>query len=79
MYSPELRDRKHGASCAPMSRLPIAILIGLIGFCAYLGVVVALADHVLTLHWTVQVAYFLLAGVLWALPAHYLMLWAARR
>ena len=60
-----------------MSRIAIAVPLGLLGFALYVAGVVALADHVLPLHWALQLPYFLLAGVAWALPAHWLMLWAA--
>ncbi len=62
-----------------MSRTAIAVLIGLLGFLLYVGAAVALADHVLSLHWTVQTVYFVLAGVAWAWPAQRLMYWAARK
>ena len=62
-----------------MLRIPVAVLIFLVGFVAYVGVVVARADHVLGLHWTVQAGYFLVVGVAWAWPARALMFWAARR
>jgi uncharacterized protein DUF2842 len=62
-----------------MSRTAIAVLVGLLGFLLYVGAVVALADHVVGLHWVVQTAYFILAGVAWAWPASRLMYWAARR
>ena len=62
-----------------MSRVLIAVPLGLLGFFLYIGVVVALADHVLGLHWALQVPYFLVAGIAWALPAHHLILWAGRR
>ena len=62
-----------------MSRTAIAVPLGLLGFVLYVGVVVALADHVLSLHWAAQVLYFILAGVLWAWPARRLIFWAARR
>ena len=65
--------------CGCMSRTAIALLVGLLGFLLYVGVVVALADHVLALHWTVQTAYFVLAGIAWAWPAQRLMYWAARK
>ena len=62
-----------------MSRIPVAVLIFLVGFVAYVGVVVALADHVLGLHWAVQAGYFVVVGTVWAWPARALMFWAARR
>ncbi|SFK98645.1 Protein of unknown function [Falsiroseomonas stagni DSM 19981] len=60
-----------------MSRTPIALAIGLIGFALYVMAVVALADHVLPLHWALQFLYFTIAGVAWAWPAKRLMFWAA--
>jgi len=62
-----------------MSRIPLAVLMFLVGFIAYVAVVVALADHVLPLHWTVQAMYFVVAGTAWAWPARALLFWAARR
>ncbi|WP_216839094.1 DUF2842 domain-containing protein [Falsiroseomonas tokyonensis] len=61
-----------------MSRITLALIGGLLGFVLYVMVVVALADHVLGLHWLVQFAYFTLAGIAWAWPAKALMFWAAR-
>ncbi len=60
------------------SRSLLATLIGVGGFLLYVGVIVALADHVLPLHWTVQVLYFLVAGIAWTWPARWLMVWAVR-
>jgi hypothetical protein len=31
------------------------------------------------MHWAVQALYFLVAGVLWVVPARWLMIWALRR
>ncbi|MFM2148167.1 MAG: hypothetical protein RLZZ187_473 [Pseudomonadota bacterium] len=62
---------------AIMSRPILALLVGLVGFAAYVGVVVLLADWVLTLHWLVQLAYFLVAGLAWVPPARRLMFWGA--
>ena len=62
-----------------MSRILLATFVGLVGFFAYIGAAVVLADQVAPLHWTVQVIYFLVAGVLWVVPAHFLVLWAARK
>ncbi len=60
-----------------MSRTAIAVPLGLLVFALYLGAVVALADHVLELHWALQVPYFLVAGIGWAFPAKSLFVWAA--
>ncbi|MCK8786365.1 DUF2842 domain-containing protein [Roseomonas sp. NAR14] len=62
----------------PMSRAAIAVPVGIVGFVLYVALAVVLADRVLGMHWTVQALYFLAAGVLWAWPAHHLMLWAGR-
>ena len=63
---------------APMSRLAIALSVGLLGMLLYVGAVVALADWVLQSHWLLELAYFLLAGIAWVVPARALMFWAAR-
>ena len=60
-----------------MSRPILALLAGIVGFAAYVGVVVLLADGVLTLHWLVQLAYFTVAGRAWVPPARRLMFWGA--
>ena len=62
-----------------MPRVLIATLAGLTGFIAYVVVVVTLADSLAGLHWLVQALYFLAAGVLWTVPARWLMHWAGRR
>ena len=62
-----------------MPRTAIALAVGLPGFVAYVVAVVTLADRVASLHWAIQALYFLVAGVLWALPAYWLILWAARK
>jgi len=61
-----------------MSRGLIALAVGLVGFLAYLGVVVALADHVIPLHWAAGLAYYLVAGLAWTWPAVRLMRWGLR-
>jgi len=63
--------------CGGMSRAALATLIGIAGFVAYVAGVVWLADHVLELHWVAQLLYFVVAGILWVIPARRLMLWAA--
>jgi hypothetical protein len=60
-----------------MSRPILALLAGVFGFAFYVALVVVLADWVLTLHWTVQLAYFLAAGLAWVPPARRLMFWGA--
>jgi hypothetical protein len=65
--------------CRRMPRAAIAVPVGVLGFLLYIGAVVALADHVLGLHWAAQLAFFLVAGVAWAFPARSLVLWAGGR
>jgi len=62
-----------------MPRVLIATLVGLVGFILYVGAAVTLADPVERLHWAIQALYFLAAGLLWTIPARWLMYWAARR
>jgi hypothetical protein len=52
---------------------------GLAGFVAYLAVAVTLYDAVARTNWAVQAVYFVIAGLLWVLPARWLMLWAAHQ
>jgi hypothetical protein len=61
-----------------MSRVPIAALAGLAGFVLYIMAAVALADQVPD-NQILRGLYFLAAGLLWVLPARWLMLWAARK
>lgn len=61
----------------PSLRVLIAIPLGLAGVIAWVALAVSLADRLSGTHWLVQALYFVLAGIGWALPAHYLMLWAA--
>jgi hypothetical protein len=62
-----------------MPRVLIASTVGLTGFVLYVAAVVTLADPVGRLHWSVQALYFLTTGLLWTIPARWLMYWAARR
>ena len=57
-------------------RMLIATVTGLLGFALYVMAAVALADR-LPAAWLIQPLYFLIAGTLWAVPARWLMLWAA--
>lgn len=77
MARPGLGGAGASGHIARMSRSTIALILGLLGFLLYVGVVVALADHVLQLHWIVQLAYFTVAGIAWVWPARALMFWGA--
>ncbi len=58
-------------------RVPIAVVLGLAGFVAYLALAVVIGDQVVRAHWAIQALYYLVAGSLWVLPARWLMYWAA--
>jgi hypothetical protein len=62
-----------------MSRTLIATVAGLAGFLVYVVAIMILSDRIMSAHWAVQALFFLVAGVLWVIPARALMLWAARR
>jgi hypothetical protein len=62
-----------------MSRTLIAAVAGLAGFLVYVVATITLADRIMSAHWAVQALFFLVAGVLWVIPARALMLWAARK
>jgi Protein of unknown function (DUF2842) len=62
-----------------MFRILFATALGLAGFIAYIAGAIVLADRVAPLHWAIQAAYFVIAGVLWVFPAHFLILWAGRK
>ena len=71
-------DRNRGGYVVPMSRGKLAFLIGMIGFIVYIGVVVALGDYVIPLHWSLHIVYYVFFGIVWVVPAKRLILWAAR-
>lgn len=60
-----------------MSRASLAFLIGVVGFFAYIWAVVTLGDAVVHRHWTIQLVYYVVAGILWVWPAKWLMYWGA--
>ena len=62
-----------------MSRSSLAFLIGLLGFIAYIGAVVALGDVVVHRHWLLQLLYYLVAGVVYALGIHLAARWWEQR
>jgi len=69
--------RNKGRRVAPMSRGKLAFLIGVVGFIVYIGVVVALGDYVIPLHWALQMVYYVFFGIVWVIPAKRLIQWAA--
>ncbi len=62
-----------------MSRVPVAVIGGLVGFAAYVAVVVALGDHVADTNWALQALYFVIVGTVWVLPVRWLMLWSVHQ
>lgn len=61
-----------------MSRPYAAALMGIAFVIAYVIAAVTLADA-LPGHWTVQAAYFLVAGIAWVFPVRWLMLWSVHK
>jgi len=55
----------------------VAFLIGTLGFIAYIAVVVVLGDYVIGHHWTIQLIYYVVAGMIWVVPAKKLIIWGA--
>ena len=60
-------------------RVLIATVAGLVGMLLYVSGVLALADAAGRMQWAVQFIYFVVAGIIWVVPARWLILWAARR
>ena len=73
-----LEENARPAHLAPMSRTPLALLLSLVGLFLYVCAAVSLADEVIGTHWVFEALYYLVAGVAWAVPARWLMGWAAR-
>ena len=61
-----------------MSRTLVAAVVGIVGFVTYVVAVVTLGDRVATANWLLQALYFIVTGVLWVIPARWLILWAVR-
>jgi hypothetical protein len=54
----------------------VALIAGLVGFFAYLLVVLEIAAWLSGAHWAVELLFFALAGIIWAFPATRLIRWA---
>ena len=61
-----------------MSRGKIASLIGVLGFIAYIAIVVAIGDFFVTQHWAIQAIYYIVTGFVWVFPVIRLIKWGAR-
>ena len=62
-----------------MNRVPIAVVGGIAGLIVYIMIATAVADIVVPMHWTIQAAYYLVAGVAWVFPIHWLMFWSVHK
>lgn len=58
-----------------MARGPVALIVGLVAFFAYLLVVLELAALLAGTHWALELLFFALAGIVWAFPAARLIRW----
>jgi hypothetical protein len=65
--------------CNVMSRPATASLIGILGFLAYVALVMVASDWVIGTHWVAELLFFAAAGVVWVWPARRLMFWGAGR
>ena len=62
-----------------MSRIPLAVIGGTLGFIAYVLAATIVADRVLDANAVVQLLYFAVVGFVWVFPVRWLMLWAAHK
>lgn len=62
-----------------MSRIPMAVIGGTVGFFAYVLAVTVVADRVLDANAAIQLLYFAVVGSVWVFPVRWLMLWAAHK
>jgi len=72
------RQPVEGRTARGMARALFAALVGLVGFVAYVGLVLRAGDWVNNWHWLVQFVFYALAGLVWVWPVRRLMVWAAR-
>ena len=61
-----------------MTRSRLALLAGLVFVCAYLAVVLIVADALAPMQWAVQFIYFVVAGIAWVWPVLLLIKWSVR-
>jgi len=58
-----------------VGRGPVALVVGLVGFFAYVLVALELAERLEGAHWAVEFLFFAVAGIVWAFPAARLIRW----
>lgn len=59
-----------------MSRPLIATIAGLSFVVIYITATITIPDLIGRMHWTVEAAYWCVAGTVWVLPVRWLMLWS---
>jgi predicted membrane channel-forming protein YqfA (hemolysin III family) len=59
----------------PSWRKPVGILLILLLIALWAGIVVSLADWLPPLWWPVKALFFVVAGIVWALPLRPLLKW----
>ncbi len=62
-----------------MTRSRLATIAGLIFVTVYFAAVLILADALSPMHWAVQFAYFVVAGIAWVWPVLLLIKWAVKQ
>ena len=62
-----------------MSRTPIAVFAGLVFITAYIIAAVVLPDFIGHMYWALEAAYWCVAGIVWAFPIRWLMLWSVHK
>lgn len=62
-----------------MPRILLATLIGIVGLTLYIMASVSLYDRLPDWGWAGQAVYFVFAGLLWVIPARWLMYWGANK
>jgi membrane protein YdbS with pleckstrin-like domain len=68
-------DRLPMSTPKPSWRKPFGILLILVLVALWAGIVVSLADWLPPLWWPVKAAFFIAAGIVWALPLRPLLRW----
>lgn len=59
-----------------MPRSRTATIAGLLFIVVYVVAAITIPDYTGRMHWTLEAAYWAVAGLLWVLPIRWLMLWS---
>jgi len=76
--APDATDSRAGPRLTPRVKKAIGIPVLLFGVLAYAGAAMALAVNFVPENFFAQLLYYPVAGVAWAFPAKYLVLWMNR-